>query len=273
MGLVAVAFGAMVVSLGLFALIVRFSLVQVRASEALVVYAPGREPQVSFKGRLVLPFQSHEVVDLSAKEIVLDRRGRSSLRCCDRLRADVVFAASLAVNPTAEDVLLAARALGAGRTCELLAVQERFATKLGAALAEVVLQVDYDALVSRRVEVADRFIDVVGRDLDGYTLREAHFREVAQTPIELLDRHDVHDAAAIRAVTERAALESERTRELREAVVRNENGAAVEAAARRVAATHAASGSRDDLAAAEARVEAMRDDLAEAEGLLAALRG
>jgi uncharacterized membrane protein YqiK len=267
------AFGVMLLVLVGLVVVLRFALVHTRASEALVMYAPGREPRVSFRGGLVLPFQSHEIVDLSAKELVLERRGRSSLRCRDSLRADVVLSVSVAVNPTSEDVIHAARALGHGKTHDLEAVRQRFAAKLGAALDEVALAVDYDDLFSRRVEIEDRFVEAIGRDLDGFAVREAHFREVAQTPLESLDPRDVHDAVAIRKLTERAGAENLRTRELREALVRNELDAELATAEARAAAQRAESGYRSDVAAAEARVAAMKTDLEEAERLLDALRG
>lgn len=267
-----VALGVVLVVLVGIAAMLKLSLVHTRASEALVVYAPGREPRVSFRGGLVLPFQAHEIVDLSAKELVLERRGRSSLRCRDSLRADVVLSVSVAVNPTSEDVIHAARALGHGKTHDLEAVRQRFVAKLGAALDEVALAVDYDDLFSRRVEIEDRFVEAIGRDLDGFAVREAHFREITQTPLESLDPQDVHDAVAIRKLTERAGAENLRTRELREALVRSELDAELTTAEARAEAKAAESGYRSDLAAAEARVAAMRADLEEAERLLDALR-
>ena len=186
-----VAVGGMLVVIVLLAILLKVSLVHVRASEALVVYAPGREPRVSFRGMLVLPFHTHEIVDLSAKELVLERRGEDAPRCRDGARADLKLVVRLGVNPTSEDVLLAARALGSGRTGDVEAVRARFAAKLGAALDDVVTKVDRADVYSRRVELEDRIIEAVGRDLDGYVVHEAHLRDAA-TPSP-----EPHDAGAV----------------------------------------------------------------------------
>jgi len=273
MGLIVVVAGAALVAILLpITLLLRFCLVRVHASQALLVYPPGREPRVSFSGALVMPFHGHELVDLSAKEVVLDHRGRSSLRCKDHLRADVVFAVTLAIRPTAEDVTRAARALRSERTHDATAVHERFASTLDAALTEVISKADYDELFSRRVEIEERFVEMLGEDLDGYTVRGAHFREVAQTPIDVLDRSDVLDAVAIRKLTERTGAENARTRELREALVRAEGNAQLASAMER-ATEERAGGYRSDTAAAEARLEALELELEEARRVLAALRG
>ena len=230
-----VAVGAMLVVIVLLAILLKFSLVHVRASEALVVYAPGREPRVSFRGMLVLPFHTHEIVDLAAKELVFERRGKAAVRCRDGARADLTLAVRLGVNPTSEDVLRAARALGSGRTGDLEAVRARFAAKLDASLDDVVTKVDLAELSSRRMEVEDRILDVVGHDLDGYVVHEAHLRDAAPTPPE------PSDAAAARGGESAGAG--------------NPDG-----------------GYRDAIASAEARVDALRADLDEAEKHLAALR-
>lgn len=230
------ALGGMLVVIVLLAIFLKFSLVHVRASEALVVYAPGREPRVSFRGMLVFPFHTHEVVDLSAKELVFERRGKTALRCRDGARADLTLVVRLGVNPTSEDVLRAARALGSGRTGDLESVRARFAAKLGAALDDVVTKVDFAELSSRHMEVEDRLLDVVGRDLDGYVVHEAHLRDAAPASPEPPDA-----GAAPPPGASAAAASTER-------------------------------GYRDAIASAEARVDALRADLDEAERLLAALR-
>lgn len=272
-GIVVVVVVTMLVAMGLGALVVGRGFVRVGASEALVVHGARPEPKVSFTGMLVFPFQSHEVVDLSVKELVIERRGRDSLRCRDQLRADVIVAVSVAVSPTTDDVLRAARSLGAARTADDGAVRGYFESRLVTALAEVVRAVDYEALVDRRGELADRFVEVVGNDLDGYTLREAHFRLVEQTPLEVLDPDDILDAVAIRKITERAGPEKARTREI--LVERRRADAAVDLArsTESLAGSRADSGYRSDVAAAEARVVALEEELDEARSTLEALRG
>ena len=272
-GIVVVVVGMMLVAMGLGALVVGRGFVRVGASEALVVHGARPEPKVSFTGMLVLPFQSHERVDLSVKELVIERRGRDSLRCRDQLRADVVVAVSVAVSPTTDDVLRAARSLGAARTADDGAVRGYFESRLVTALAEVVRAVDYDALIDRRGEVADRFVEVVGKELDGYEVREAHFRLVEQTPLDVLDPNDILDAVAIRTITERAGPENARTREILLERRRAEADASLAAAEARATDSRGEGGYRSDVAATAARVDALEGELDEARRVLEALRG
>lgn len=255
------AVGITLVAMVGMALLVLKSLVRVRASQALIRHGVGRdhrEPQVSFTDTLVLPFQSAELVDLSTHELVVDRRGSAGLRCRDDLRVDVVVRVKLRVNPTAEDVLRAARRLKAENTGVPAVLAHHFEGRFATALATLARACDLQQLLSHRDELSDKVLDVVGTDLDGYAVDSLDVAVLAQTPLEALDPSDVLDAVASRKIAERTGAEKATADALRK-------GRANESAARE-------SGHRNELAAAESRVAALSEELDDAKRVLEALR-
>lgn len=213
---VIVATVAALVVLGGVLLVLARCYVKVPSGQALLIQGSRREPLVTFGAALVPPIVSHgELVDCSSKVIVVRREGKNAIRCHDKIRVSIHAELRVRVRPVSEDVRRAARSLGAARTFDTEAVAALFSGKFADALATVIAHFDYDALIRDRDEVRDKVILVIGTDLEGFQLDDLALVEIAQVPVEMLDRDDIHDAEAIRTITERTGAEHARTMEIK----------------------------------------------------------
>jgi uncharacterized membrane protein YqiK len=204
----------LVLAVPLLALVISKWFVRVPAGQALLVRPHSGPARVSFTGQLVMPFvATAELVDLTTKRILVTRHGRTAPRCRDNIRVNVTAHFMIGVNPVADDVLKAAQAMGAARVAEEGALSEVFEGRFISALATVVATFHYDELARNREELTDRIIQVLGTDLDGYTLKDLAIVTIEQVPIEQHDPKDLLDAEAIRVLTERTAQEALRTSE------------------------------------------------------------
>ncbi|OEV31443.1 hypothetical protein AN219_05040, partial [Streptomyces nanshensis] len=182
-----------------------------------------------------------EVMDISVKTIDISRTGRDGLICKDNIRADIRISFFVRVNKTVEDVIKVAQAIGTERASdkgtlqELFnakfsealktvgkqlaqaigterasdkgTLQELFNAKFSEALKTVGKQLDFADLYTKRDELRDRIIQVIGTDLNGYSLEDAAIDYLEQTPLAQLDAANVLDAQGIRKITELTAAE------------------------------------------------------------------
>ncbi|MBK6513538.1 MAG: hypothetical protein IPG04_05265 [Polyangiaceae bacterium] len=205
----------LVLAVPLLALVISKWFVRVPAGKALLVRPHSGPARVSLTGQLVLPFvATAELVDLTTKRILVTRHGRIAPRCRDNIRVNVTAHFMIGVNPVAEDVLKAAQAMGAARIVEEGALSEVFEGRFTSALATVVATFHYDELAQHREEMTDRILQVVGTDLDGFTLKDVAIVSIEQLPLEEHDPKDVLDAEAIRVISERTAEKALRTKEI-----------------------------------------------------------
>ena len=92
-------------------------------------------------------------------------------------------------------------------------LQELFNAKFSEALKTVGKQLDFVDLYTKRDEFRDRIIQVIGTDLNGYSLEDAAIDYLEQTPMDQLDPTNILDAQGIRKITELTAIEHVRTNE------------------------------------------------------------
>ena len=105
-----------VVILGVVFFITRF-LRKVEPGKALIVINPFRKNmKVSFTGGIVIPLiQRAEIMDVSTKQVVVERSGKDGLICKDNIRADISVNFYLRVNNTEADVRSVAQSIGVER--------------------------------------------------------------------------------------------------------------------------------------------------------------
>lgn len=188
--------------------------------EVLVVHRPGTVAVVR-GGGLVLPLLHRaDALDLTAKTIVVERRGRAGVSCRDGVRADVVAHFVVRVRDTPEDIVRVATTLGCD--VSLARLTELLAGRCEAGLRAVLRELDFDEAAADRERVADRVREVVGEDLGGLVLDAASLPGFEQTPVELLDPNDILDATGIRKLTEISAREQMRALEARREVALRE---------------------------------------------------
>ncbi|OEV10320.1 hypothetical protein AN220_31275, partial [Streptomyces nanshensis] len=186
---------------------------KVEQGRALIV-SKMRKVDVTFTGQVVLPvLHKAEVMDISVKTIDISRTGRDGLICKDNIRADIRISFFVRVNKTVEDVIKVAQAIGTERASDKGTLQELFNAKFSEALKTVGKQLDFADLYTKRDELRDRIIQVIGTDLNGYSLEDAAIDYLEQTPLAQLDAANVLDAQGIRKITELTAAEHVRTNE------------------------------------------------------------
>ena len=186
---------------------------KVEQGKALIV-SKMRKVDVTFTGQVVLPvLHKAEVMDISVKTIDISRTGRDGLICRDNIRADIRISFFVRVNKTVEDVIKVAQAIGTARASDQATLQELFNAKFSEALKTVGKQLDFTDLYTMRDEFRDRIIQVIGTDLNGYSLEDAAIDHLEQTPLTQLEASNILDAQGIRKITELTALEHVRTNE------------------------------------------------------------
>ncbi|MFB6612709.1 SPFH domain-containing protein [Streptomyces sp. NPDC085524] len=186
---------------------------KVEQGKALIV-SKMRKVDVTFTGQVVLPvLHKAEIMDISVKTIDISRTGRDGLICQDNIRADIRISFFVRVNKTVEDVIKVAQAIGTQRASDKATLQELFNAKFSEALKTVGKQLDFADLYTKRDEFRDRIIQVIGTDLNGYSLEDAAIDYLEQTPLSQLDAANILDAQGIRKITELTAIEHVRTNE------------------------------------------------------------
>ncbi|MFF2653077.1 SPFH domain-containing protein [Streptomyces sp. NPDC058045] len=186
---------------------------KVEQGRALIV-SKMRKVDVTFTGQVVLPvLHKAEVMDISVKTIDIARTGRDGLICGDNIRADIRITFFVRVNKTVEDVIKVAQAIGTERASDQKTLQELFNAKFSEALKTVGKHLDFADLYTKRDEFRDRIIQVIGTDLNGYSLEDAAIDYLEQTPLAQLDSGNILDAQGIRKITELTAIEHVRTNE------------------------------------------------------------
>ncbi|MFE0130985.1 SPFH domain-containing protein [Streptomyces sp. NPDC059037] len=186
---------------------------KVEQGKALIV-SKMRKVDVTFTGQVVLPvLHKAEVMDISVKTIDIMRTGRDGLICRDNIRADIRISFFVRVNKTVEDVIRVAQAIGTARASDQNTLQDLFNAKFSEALKTVGKQMDFADLYTKRDELRDSILQVIGTDLNGYSLEDAAIDYLEQTPLSQLDPSNILDAQGIRKITELTAVEHVRTNE------------------------------------------------------------
>ncbi|XVS64156.1 SPFH domain-containing protein [Actinosynnema sp. CA-299493] len=202
----------LVVVIGLLILVSRLFR-KIDQGKALII-SKVRKVDVTFTGAVVLPvLHRAEVMDISVKTIEIRRAGQEGLICQDNIRADIRITFFVRVNKTVEDVIKVAQAIGTARASDEQTLQELFNAKFSEALKTVGKQLDFIDLYTKRDEFRDRIIQVIGTDLNGYSLEDAAIDYLEQTPMAQLNPSNILDAQGIRKITELTAIEHVRTNE------------------------------------------------------------
>ena len=163
---------ALIVVLGLTIMVSRL-FKKVEQGKALIV-SKVRKVDVTFTGATVVPvLHRAEVMDISVKTIEIARTGREGLICRDNIRADIRITFFVRVNKTTEDVIKVAQAIGTDRASSEQTLQELFNAKFSEALKTVGKQLDFVDLYTKRNDFRDQIIEVIGTDLNGYSLEDA----------------------------------------------------------------------------------------------------
>ena len=202
---------------------------RVGSGDALVSERGGAPTRVSFGNALVLPVVHRaEVLDLSVRKVVVERRGRQGLSCRDGIRVDLRATFLVKVGRREEEVLRVAREVGCARANRPEELQGLLEERFACSLANAVSTFNFDELLADRAMFIDHVAMEAGGDLLGLQLERLSLGRLEQTPLDQLDPTNVMDALGIQKLTERAsrlavdAGAAQRSSQLVEQVLREE---------------------------------------------------
>lgn len=176
--------------------------------EAIVRNGMGKT-KVSFSGMFIVPvIHKMEKMDISLKTIVIERMGKDGLICLDNMRADIKVTFFVRVNPEVEAVKRVAQSVGCVRASDPRALTELFEAKFSEALKTVGKQFDFIGLYNKRDEFNTEIVNLIGTDLNGYSLEGAAIDYLEQTHLSSLSTMNILDAEGIKKIHELTAKQN-----------------------------------------------------------------
>lgn len=198
----------------LFLIIVYFAVIamfykKVPQGEALVRTGFGGIKIATDKGMYVVPvLHKYEIMDISVKKIQIERTGSEGLICQDNMRADIKVAYFVRVNNETESIKKVAQTIGCDRASNIETLRDLFEAKFSEALKTVGKKFDFIELYEARREFRDEIVNIIGTDLNGYTLEDCAIDYLEQTPLQYLKPDNILDAEGIKKVTELTAIQN-----------------------------------------------------------------
>ena len=199
------------IGLILFLIIIYFAVIalfykKVPQGEALVRTGFKGTKVATDKGLYVVPvFHRVEIMDISVKKIQIERLGNDGLVCKDNMRADIKVAFFVRVNNEVEFIKKVAQTIGCERASHISTLEELFEAKFSEALKTVGKKFEFVELYEARREFRDEIVDIIGTDLNGYTLEDCAIDYLEQTPVSYLKPDNILDAEGIKKITELTA--------------------------------------------------------------------
>ena len=183
-----------------------------------LVRTGGSGEKVSITAGLWLNTIIHEVKEISLNTMVLEvlREGEDAFITLDYNRANVEAVFYLQVEPSEDDILRAAQALG-DKSMTPETIRELIEPKLEGALRSVAAESEITELLQKRVEFAEKVDGAVGENLkneNGLKLEAVSIIRVDQTPIETYKEENQFDARGIRTITEITAEQAKETEQI-----------------------------------------------------------
>ncbi len=208
--------GIIGISLGLilFLVIVYFAIIamfykKIPQGDALVRTGFGGTKVATDKGLYVVPvFHRVEIMDISVKKIQIERLGNEGLICKDNMRADIKVAFFVRVNNEIEFIKKVAQTIGCERASDIKTLEDLFEAKFSEALKTVGKKFEFIELYEARREFRDEIVDIIGTDLNGYTLEDCAIDYLEQTPVSFLKTDNILDSEGIKKITELTAAQN-----------------------------------------------------------------
>lgn len=198
----------------LFLIIVYFAIIamfykKVPQGQALIRTGFGGTQVATDKGLYVVPvFHKVEIMDVSVKKIQIERLAHEGLICKDNMRADIKVAFFVRVNNDVEYIKKVAQTIGVARASKIETLEDLFEAKFSEALKTVGKKFDFIELYEARREFRDEIVDIIGTDLNGYTLEDCAIDFLEQTSVTALKSDNILDAQGIKKITELTAIEN-----------------------------------------------------------------
>lgn len=223
--------GFLLVVLGIIAMVAKWYR-KTSQGQALVKTGVGGT-KVSFNGILIVPvLHKLELMDISLKNIIIERNGNDGLVCKDNMRADIKVVFFVRVNKTADHVIRVAQSVGCKRASDLAALGSLFDSKFSEALKTVGKKFDFVDLYNKRDEFRQEIINTIGTDLNGYVLDDAAIDYLEQTPLNQLSESNILDAEGIKKIidiTSREKVQANLIQREKEKIIKKQDVEAREA--------------------------------------------
>lgn len=182
----------------------------VPSGAVLYVTSVGGKARICTAPTFVPPGSSAELLDITTKTITIVRDAKRPLRCRDDIPARARLTFVVGTRDTPEDILRLRKRVSAAGLASTDYLHELLAPNFEQAIEAVVAQLDYEDLCRQRLDVQDEVLRTIGNDLDGLRLDSLAITDVHHLPLAELDPQDLHDACALRKLSEatsRAAIE------------------------------------------------------------------
>ncbi len=177
--------------------------------QALVRTGMGGTKVATDKGMYVAPvFHRVQIMDISVKKIQIERLGNEGLICKDNMRADIKVAFFVRVNNEIDYIKKVAQTIGCARASDIKTLEDLFEAKFSEALKTVGKKFQFIELYESRREFRDEIVDIIGTDLNGYTLEDCAIDYLEQTPVSFLKPDNILDSEGIKKITELTALQN-----------------------------------------------------------------
>ncbi|HSM64598.1 MAG TPA: SPFH domain-containing protein [Gillisia sp.] len=198
----------------LFLIIVYFAIIamfykKVPQGQALIRTGFGGSQVATDKGLYVVPvFHKVETMDVSVKKIQIERLAHEGLICKDNMRADIKVAFFVRVNNDIEYIKKVAQTIGVARASKIETLEDLFEAKFSEALKTVGKKFEFIELYEARREFRDEIVNIIGTDLNGYTLEDCAIDFLEQTSVSALKADNILDAEGIKKITELTAIQN-----------------------------------------------------------------
>ena len=198
----------------LFLVIVYFAIIamfykKIPQGQALIRTGFGGTKVATDKGLYTVPvFHKTEIMDISVKKIQIERLGNEGLICKDNMRADIKVAFFVRINNDIEYIKKVAQTIGVDRASKIATLEDLFEAKFSEALKTVGKKFDFIELYEARREFRDEIVNIIGTDLNGYTLEDCAIDFLEQTSVKELKPDNILDAEGIKKITELTAVQN-----------------------------------------------------------------
>jgi len=182
---------------------------KVHQGQALVRTGFGGTKVATDKGLYVVPVLHRvEVMDISVKKIQIERLATEGLICKDNMRADIKVAFFVRVNNEVDFIKKVAQTIGVERASRKETLEDLFEAKFSEALKTVGKKFDFIQLYEARREFRDEIVDIIGTDLNGYTLEDCAIDYLEQTAVSHLKADNILDSEGIKKITDLTAAQN-----------------------------------------------------------------
>ncbi|WP_121667136.1 flotillin family protein [Mesonia aquimarina] len=198
----------------LFLIVIYFAIIamfykKVHQGQALIRTGFGGTKVATDKGLYVVPvFHRVEIMDVSVKKIQIERQAHEGLICKDNMRADIKVAFFVRVNNDISYIKKVAQTIGVARASRIETLEDLFEAKFSEALKTVGKKFEFIELYEARREFRDEIVNIIGTDLNGYTLEDCAIDFLEQTPVQHLKADNILDAEGIKKITDLTAAQN-----------------------------------------------------------------